>query len=306
MTMERALADCRGFAVADAILSLWVFKKRLGGGFSATSIEVSDALARELRNIATGSLQAHTEIEDYSLVTQRNEASCLHVGADETTFGDLKGLVDEPAEEHRVRNDRDLKNCAGYVIRLRVDDRVLYCVKRVTDTWKTKKARSVLNVVFRANQLDLVVDQSFTIAKNLDFVVLDNEVLIMNKAAFETLLSYKIEYANSFSELRGDPVFAARFTDLQPMIDHVGTNTMHLRRMAVIHQKANYANPGYMTRLQQVNTAEGWNIQFDHTGRIVATEETMRTIMQVLLDHRLHSRLSLATYDVPSTAAIQP
>ena len=152
--------------------------------------------------------------------------------------------------------------------------------------------------------MDLVADQSFTIAKTFDFVVLNNDVLVMNKAAFETLLSYKIEYANSFAELRRDPVFTARFTDLQPMIDHIGTNTMHLRRMAVIHQKANYANMDYMTRLQQVNVAEGWNIQFDPDGRIIATEETMRTIMQVLLDHRLHSRLSLATYDVPSTAAV--
>lgn len=304
MTKELALADCRNFAVAGAVLSLWIFKKRVGGGFSSTSIEVSDALAQELRNIVTGSLQAHTEVEDYSLVVQRNEVSCLHVGTDETTFGDLKALVDEPAEEHRIKNDRDLKNCAGYVIRLRTANRVLYCVKRVTDTWQTKKARSVLNVVFRANQLDLVADKSFTIAKNLDFVVLDNDILVMNKAAFETLLSYKIEYANSFAELRRDPVFTASFTDLQPMIDHVGTNTMHLRRMAVIHQKANYANPDFMVRLQQVNNAEGWNIQFDPAGRIVVTAETMRTIMQVLLDHRLHSRLSLATYDVPSTAAV--
>lgn len=306
MSKENALIECRDFAVADAVLSLWVFKKRAGGGFSSTSIDISDALANQLRNVAASSLQAHTEVEDYSLVAQRNEVSCLHVGADETSFHDLKILVDEPAEEHRVRNDRDLKNCAGYVIRLRIGDKVLYCVKRVTDSWQTKKAASVLNVVFRANQLDLVTDRSFTIARNLDFVVLNNNVLVMNKAAFETLLSYKIEYVNSFDELRADTNFTGRFTDLQPVIDHVGTNTMHLRRMAVIHQKANYANPDYMTRLQQVNAAEGWNIQFDPDGRIVATEETMRTIMQVLLDHRLHSQLSLATYDVPSTAAVQP
>jgi len=304
MTKELALADCRGFAFANAVLSLWVFKKRQGGGFSAKSIEITDALTQELRSISEGALRAHTEVEDYTLLAQRNEASCLHVGVDETTFGDLKTLLDEPAEEHRVSNDRDLKNCAGYVIRLRSANRVLYCVKKVTDTWKTKKARSVLNVVFRGHQLDVLADRNFTIAKSLDFVVLENDVLVMNKAAFETLLSYKIEYVNSFDGLSRDPVFIGRFTDLKPLIDHVGTNTMHLRRMAVIHQKAYYANPDYMTRLKHVNDAEGWNIQFDAAGRIVATEETMRTIMQVLLDHRLHSRLSLSTYDVPSTAAV--
>jgi hypothetical protein len=235
---------------------------------------------------------------------QQNEVSCLHVGTDETCFADLAALVDEPAEEQRIRNDRDLANLAGYLIHLRSDGRTLYCVKQVTNDWKTKKARSVINVVLRAHQLDLVDDRSFTIARTLDFVVLENDLLILNKKAFETLLSYKLEYANSFSALQGDNVFARQFTSMQPLIEHVGTNTMHLRRMAVIQQKAHYADPAYMARLRDINTQEGWNLQFDAAGRIVATEETMKVIMQVLLNHRLYSRLSLTTFDVPSTSAV--
>jgi hypothetical protein len=59
-----------------------------------------------------------------------------------------------------------------------------------------------------------------------------------------------------------------------------------------------------MNRLRQVNSERGWHIQFDPNGRIIATEETMKAIMQVLLDHRLYSELSLNTYDVPSTSAV--
>jgi Domain of unknown function (DUF4868) len=304
MTIEQALADCRGFGVADAVLSLWVFKKRLGGGFSAQSIDVTAELATELKRIVSSTVLAHTEVEDYTFVAQRNEVSCLHVGTDETSFPDVKALVDQPAEEHRIEGDRALKNIAGYLIRLRSGARVLYCVKQVTDAWKTQKARTIINVVLRANRLELVEDKSFTIAKTLDFVVLDNDMLVLNKRAFESLLSYKVEYANSFAALQRDVVFSSCFTNLQPLIAHVGSNTMHLRRMAVIQQRGHYSDRAYMTRLQQVNAQEGWNLQFDPAGRIIATPDTMKVIMQVLLNHRLYSRLSLTTFDVPSTAAV--
>jgi hypothetical protein len=304
MTKEQALVDSKGLNLADGVLSLWVFKKRQTGGYTAKSIDVTDGLTAELKNIISQVLETLTEVEDYSLITQPNEVSCLHVGVDETSFVDLKGLVDAPAEEHRIEGERAFKNIAGYLIRVRIGARVLYCVRQVTDAWKTRKARAVINVVLRANRLELVEDRSFTIAKSIDFFVLDNDILIVNKRAFETLLNYKIEYTNSFTELQADPTFLSCFTSMDPLITHVGTNVMHLRRMAVIQQRANYANPDYMQRLRTANAQEGWNIAFDPNGRIIATADTMRVIMQVLLNHRLYSKLSLTTFDVPSSSAV--
>lgn len=304
MTKEQSLADCKQLDVANGVLSLWVFKKRPTGGYTAKSIDVTDGLTLELKNIVSNAIKMRTEVDDYSLISQRNEVSCLHVGTDETTFADLKALMDAPAEEHRIEGERAFKNIAGYVIRVRIGTRVLYCVRQVTDAWKTRKARTVINVVLRANRLELVEDRSFTIAKTIDFFVLDNDIFIIDKRAFETLMNYKIEYANSFTELQADPVFLGCFTNMAPLITHVGTNVMHLRRMAVIQQRANYANPDYMERLRVANGQEGWNIEFDPTGRIVATADTMRVIMQVLLNHRLYSKLSLTTFDVPSSAAV--
>jgi hypothetical protein len=304
MAKEQALADCRGFDLPNGVLSLWVFKKRQGGGFTAKSIDVTQELTDELKNIVARSLEARTEVDDYSLLGQCNEVSCLHVGADETSFADLKILVDEPAEEHRIAGERAFANNAGYVIRVNSRGRVIYCVRQVTDAWKTRNARSVINVVMRANRLELVEDKSFTISKTLDFIVIDNDVLIINKRAFESLLNYKIEYANSFTALQADPAFLGCFTSMDPVIAHVGTNVMHLRRMAVIHEKSNYTNPDYMDRLRAANAQEGWNIDFDPNGRIIATVDSMRVIMQVLLNHRLYSKLSLTTFDVPSSSAV--
>lgn len=114
----------------------------------------------------------------------------------------------------------------------------------------------------------------------------------------------KIEYTNSFVELQADPIFSGCFTSMAPLITYVDTNVMHLRRMAVIKQKAHYVNPAYMQRLREENGLEGWNIAFAPDGRIIATADTMRVIMQVLLNHRLYSKLSLTTFDVPSSSAV--
>jgi hypothetical protein len=74
--------------------------------------------------------------------------------------------------------------------------------------------------------------------------------------------------------------------------------------MAVIEERAHYADAAYMQRLRDVNAARNWGILFDENGRIIATQETARVIMQVLLNHRLFSELSLRSFDVPSSSEV--
>lgn len=304
MAKEETLASAKGFPVADAQLSLWVFKKN-AAGFTARSVNITAALETALRDIVVARLGRTTEVEEYDLLAQTNEVSCLHLESDETIFDTLKELVDRPAIENTISNTKHLDNSAGYLVRLRSGTQVMYCVKKVSDAWVARKAVSVLNVVVTgANQLDLVGGRTLTISNDFDFIALNGGILILKKPAFETLLSYRLTYQNSFANLQQSPQFSQLFVDLAPLIAHVGTNTMHLRRMTVIEQRAHYADPQYMARLRQVNAQKQWGIAFDPQGRIIATEESLRTIMQVLLNHRLYSELSLGTFDVPSAAQV--
>ncbi len=301
---DQALTSLKAFNVNESVLSVWVFKKRSNNAYAAKSIEVTNLLANEIKQITSNSIQACTEIEDYALLAQISETGALHVGVDETFFHNLQAVVDLPAEEHRYSTTRDLKGVAGYLFRMRHNDQILYGVRHVTDAWQTKKAKTVLNVVLRANQLDISVEPSFTISRNLDFCVLGNDALILNKKYFESLLDYKIEYASSFTEMQAENEFINSFTNLAPLIEHVGTNAMQLRRMAVIHSKGHYKDPAYMSRLKQLTETKGWNIQFDQAGKIIPTPESLKDIIQVLLNHRLHSELSLNDFDVPTTTPI--
>lgn len=304
MTIYDDLLACKQFNVNGALVALWAFKKSTPTSFSARAIAITEELSNQLKLIVRNALDQRTEVDDYSLLAETNQVSCLHLGTDETIFENLKQLIDRPPEENFVQNTKQIDNSVGYVIRLRVDQDVLYCIKKTSNDWKTRNARNIINAVLVGNQLTLVEDRSLSISKNVDFFVRANATLVINKGPFETILNHKATYANSFADLQQQPTFQQLFSDMTPLVAHVGTNTMHLRRMAAIQQKGFYTDPAFMQRLAVVNDQEGWNIQFDASGRIVATADTIRSIMQILLDHRLKSQLSLVTYDVPSTSQV--
>lgn len=126
------------------------------------------------------------------------------------------------------------------------------------------------------------------------------DVMTAGKGKFETILEYKKTYFTSFTELRANPGFQAVFSNMDVLIDHVDTNMMHLRRMAVVHERVYYNDVAIMDRLRLVNQERHWNIAFDDNGRIIPSVDSVRTIIQVLLNHLLHSELTGHDFDVPS------
>lgn len=304
MTKELNLANAKNIDFAQAAMSLWTFKRKAGGGFTAYSVTMSEQLEAKIRAIAVSSLGSLSEVEDYSLLAQPNEVSCLHLGQDETNLDVLLNIVSQPAEENIIKDLKNIQNSIGYVVRFWSVAGSFYAFKKVGADWVTKKKTGFINAVLKANQLELIEDPSLVIYNRFDFYAVDEAILVANKAAFESVLSYKIQYQSSFAELQKNAIFVNTFVDMAPLIAHVGTNTMHLRRMAVIEQKAHFADPLYMARLRSISAQRGWKLAFDAAGKIVVTEESLRDIMQVLLNHRLYSELSLDSWDVPSASQV--
>lgn len=306
MTAPLALAKLREFGLDNAELSVWTFKKSNSkrSRFRASAVVTTPELATELRNLASRWIERCTEVEEYGLLASINDNSCLHLEADETIFPMLQDLVSRPPEEHLIENISGLEGSTGYLVRMTFGDDTLHCVCRLTSDWKVKKRSSLLSLVFERNELDLAGEQAFSIPKRFDFFVINDDVLVVNKPSFESMLDYKQTYVTSFAELQNDVGFKSVFADMAVLVDFVGTNTTHLRRMAVVQERAHYQDPGFMERLRQVNQVRQWNIEFDADGEIVPSAETTRTIIQVLLNHRLHSELTNNDFDVASASPI--
>lgn len=308
MTVAQDLQAFGNFDVTQAVASLWIFKKRPATGqvnpFTAVSVVMSDALRDQLKGLASSYQTSHTVAQAYNLLSQPGEGGFLAVSREGTLFPSLQGLIDQPLEECLVRNVKQLNNAAGYVLRLRHGDSLIYCVKKANADWATRKKKGMMNIFFTEAGLDIMDSPSFSISRSFDFFVAGDSVLMSNKTAFESLLSHKDTYEEAYAELKQEPGFSAAIADFAVFDAFIGKNSTHLRRMAVIRARGYYQNPDYMARLREINGLRNWGIQFDADGRIVATQETMSDILHVLLDHRLRSELSDNQYDVPSTTQV--
>lgn len=265
---------------------------------------MSNALRDQLKELVSSYQGSHTIAEEYNLLSQPTEDGFLSVQREGTLFPHLQRLIDHPLEECLVNNVKQLNNAAGYVLRLRHGDFLLYCVKKTNADWATRKKRGMMNIFFTKAGLDIMDNPTFSISRSFDFFVMGPHVLMSNKSAFESLLNHKDTYEEAYAELKHEAGFAAAIADFTVFDLFVGKNATHLRRMAVIKARGYYLNLNYMARLREINGLRGWGIQFDDQGRIVATPEKMRAILHILLDHRLRSELSDNQYDVSSTSPI--
>lgn len=294
------------FDFANATPHLWVFKDSSSPAkFRSFYVQTENGLNQQFKKFVRTEIARITEHFPYSYVSQTNENSCLTLDPSTTNFSSLKTLVDRLETEHRIDDSKDLKGATGYVVKFISNGITVYAVKRSTSTWKTSYPKKYINMVFSNGELSGVVDNNFTIEKNFDFYVVNNTAFIANKRGFESSMKYREVYAQAFSQLQGSPSFSNLFSDLRPIIEYVGTNSIQLRRMGVIEEKGIYNDPSFITNLITVNTSRGWGINFDTASNtIVPCADTARTILQVLLDHRLMSEITENIYDVPDAVQV--
>ena len=304
--MQAEFQSLKAFDFVHAEAHLWVFKKSSSAiKYRAHYVPVDQQLKTKLIEFSTAEMTRLTEMSAYSYISQTNENSCLAAASDTTDFSLLKHQVDRPEPEHLIDGIKDIKGSEGYVVKFIFNNEVVYAVKRSTSLWKTSYPKKYMNIVFSNGELSAAEDNTFSIERSFDFFCKGQHIFIANKRAFESALSHRAPYMQAFTSLQLAPAFSALFTNMQPLIAHVGSNSIELRRMAIIEQKGLYSQPNFLTRLQIVNASRNWGLNFDQaTSQIIPCETTAKVIMEVLLDHRLISEVTNISYAVPDTVQI--
>lgn len=304
--MQENFNSLRAFNYTQGVIHLWVFRRSsTARRFSAFFVRTDGALDELLRNVIRTEIARITEFAPYTHLAEVNENSCLATTVAANDFQHLKVQIDRPEPECAVQSIKDLKGAEGYVVKFIHDNQTIYAVKRSTNTWKTAYPKKYINMIFRNGELSAAEDNGFSIERSFDFYSLNTSVFIAGKRAFESVMEHRAAYAQAFVGLRQNHVFSALFTDLQPLVTYIGSNSIQLRRMAAVEQKALYSRPNFLQNLQRVSAARGWNLNFDPiTIRLIPCEQTARTILQVLLDHRLMSEVTDNIYDVPDATPV--
>ncbi|PYF83053.1 uncharacterized protein DUF4868 [Marinomonas alcarazii] len=296
----------KSFDFANSTLHLWVFKNSSSAArFRAFYVQTEDDLNTQLKDFIATEIERITEHTPYTYISQTNESSCLSIDPINTDFPQLKILVDRLESEHRITDAKDLKGAKGYVVKFTSNGTTVYAVKRSTSTWKTSYPKKYINMIFSNGELSGVEDNSFAIEKNFDLYVINNTLFIANKRGFESAMQHRTAYVQAFTQLQQSPEFSSLFSDITPIIEYVGTNSIQLRRMAVIEEKGIYSEPSFIPTLQRVNTTRNWGINFDPVNNtIIPCANTASIIINVLLDHRLMSEITDNTYDVPDATQV--
>jgi hypothetical protein len=304
-----ALANLKAFNLVEATASLWVFKGPSGASaappiYTGRWVETSDNVDAVLKETVEAERSRIEETIEYGLLAQNNEASALAIAKEETHASLLVDIVAAETDLRRVRRPEHLHNSKFYLIKLVHDDTVIHAVRRTDSGWTTKRALTIRSVFYEENRLTLDGRPHFDIEKTIDFFIVGDEVVILSKGRFESILRYKEAHRDDFTALQAEVEFATAFVDLSPLVAHVGTNKIQLRRVSAIRQKGHYRDAEFMARLRQHHAEYGFAIQFADDGRIIATPETCPEIVTALLDHRLASGFSTRIYDVPSTRPV--
>ncbi|EJI85132.1 hypothetical protein AEST_22340 [Alishewanella aestuarii B11] len=304
--MRPDFVSLRNFDYANSTVHLWVFKRSTTATkFSAWYAQTDNVLNNKIIGVVQSEMKRITECANYTHLSQTNENSCLETTIQGCNFTDLKNLVDRPEPDHRIRSLKDLRNASGYLVKFSNNGQVIYAVKRTASNWRTSYLKTHINIVFNNGELSAAEDNGFAIEKYFDFYALNGAIFISNKSAFESVMEHRASYAQAFSNLQLRPDFSGLFTDIQVIRNYVGTNSIQLRRMARIEERGLFTRPGFLSAVQLVNGRRNWGLNFDNdTGRLIPCEQTVRTIMQVLLDHRLLSEVTELIYDVPDAVQV--
>ncbi|MDO4695937.1 MAG: DUF4868 domain-containing protein [Neisseria sp.] len=167
-----------------------------------------------------------------------------------------------------------------------------------------KFGNSFINAIFENGELSATPEETFSFDEYFDFYCMNQAIFIKSKRAYESATSDKKSYQRNFDSLSIDPSFTDIFDDIQPLKAYVGTNAIQLRRMTVIQDKALYLQPDFLIKVNQINTNRNFGLNFSENGKLIICNNTVKTIIQILLDHRLLSEITEKIYDVPDAEAI--
>ena len=290
----------------NSIVQLWVFKKSTTAAkFRAWHVRTDSDIENLFRETVESEVSRITEKIKYNHLSENNENSCL-----EHSLEECEGLiallqaVDAPESENTDAKLKELKGAAGYIVKFQFKKQTIYAVRKTSQMWKPTVRNKFINAIFLNGELSATPIESFVFDLYFDFYSVNETVFISSKRAYESTMSDKKAYKKSFNDLIVDSDFSSIFANIEPLKQYVGQNSMQLRRMTVIQQKALYRTPGFLEKVKNVNKNRGWGINFDQDGKISLCENTTRIVIQVLLDHRLLSEVTETTYDVPDAAAI--
>lgn len=301
--LEQLFRELKQEDWASSTASLYVAKRTLRNKkakYSVFQVNVDDSLQSKLKSIASRRVNAANTALEYDFNTADLDDNVLGIQVQETDFQViLEAITREPAPEFITEYD-ELVGTWVYIARFDIPEKEpLYFVRKVNETWSTKKVFQVANVFFKDNMLvDIEQEHIFRIDGKVDFFSYRGTIFIADKRNFESALNFREGMERNRDQIVEDFKETELFVDADEISRLVGSSLPRLRKLSQVKKAGYYRDPKFLSNLKVVSAVEGWGINYSDDGKLIVDETDIDTVLRVLNNDRLKSMINEENFDV--------
>lgn len=272
--------------------------------------EANDSVRSMLRRIVADSLRKLAETPGLELVPWDDSAVVAdrpvieHVQS--TRVPNCTALLSE-LDNHMslpMVNDLDtiVRRVWAYAVDVSVRDH-RYVWFRKYSQGKILRPNKLQALLFRDGRLGSIDDQLLTIDGRVDAIIVDEDVLVLNKPSFELIFDYVEQYLVQATEIIEKLNECNILDDPHKLLELLACDTRKLKRIAAAadYVLSNDMGSDYVERVAEIRQQYGLNFDFDpDLGRILVDRSGTWDIIKLLADDFLSSDLTNQNYEVQS------
>ena len=287
----------------NAAVSFFIVKRKLiqrNARYEILHVNVNEDLAKKLRDIAANKINRSNTALEYDFNTTDLDDNLLGLPAEDTDMQSIIDTLQGQKDPLTVGRYENLLGSWMYIARFDINGQPpLFSARRVPESWTTKNIFQWVNMVFQDNMLvSLDEQQIFRIDGRIDFFAYESVLFIVDKKNFETALNFREGMERNRDEIVKEFSKLGLFEDAKAISGLVGNNLRRLRRLSQVKKAGYYQDANFLEKLKEINEEDGWGIQYSQNGKLVVTEENIETILRVLNNDRLTSKINDESFDV--------
>lgn len=300
---KKLLAKIKKLDWSRAKVSLYLVKRELvhrEATYDVLQVNADDNLRKRLRGIAGGKIQQSNNALEYDFNTADLDDNLLGIATSETDFQSIIDVIAAEDEPDFADTIEQLIDSWLYIARLDLaGEPPLYAARRISEGWTTKKVTQLISMIFTNNMLmDIEQKEIFRIDGKVDFFSYDGTTFIADKKNFETALNFREGMEKNRDEIIEEFHTLNLFENATEVSTLVGNNMRRLRRLSQVKRAGYYKDTNFLANLKRVNDEEGWGIKYSADGKLLVTEEDIETVLRVLNNDRLTSKINSENFDV--------
>lgn len=274
----------------------------------AKLLECDPTLLKKFLGYVTSGISQYVHISNFSEITTNQDNRFFYIPSSETDFAQILKTLHPPQGKEdvgKVSGLKELTRFNAYVIQIYRGKNLplLYGFRYISQSWSPRNSSG--GFLKLDNDMVAIFDDSpiFRIDSHLDFLVLDDDLFVMNCEKFEMAMQYRdrlIDRKNdAVVEMSKSSIFAVDGEVV--FADAIGEDKHFLRQLSAVQKKGFYKNEKWVNQMMaEAKKAGNWLLEFDLQGKIIVKAEKayVREILTVLQNKRVETVVDKKICDV--------